>query len=73
MAESEPALTVAICTRNRRDSLLRALASLARQETRAAWDVLVVENASEDDTGAARTVTSSRRVSSFSCMFTVTV
>ena len=50
MAESEPALTVAICTRNRRDSLLRALASLARQETRAAWDVLVVENASEDDT-----------------------
>ena len=47
MAESEPALTVAICTRNRRDSLLRALASLAGQETSAAWDVLVVENASE--------------------------
>lgn len=53
MAESEPALTVAICTRNRRDSVLRALASLARQETRAAWDVLVVENASEDDTSTA--------------------
>jgi glycosyltransferase involved in cell wall biosynthesis len=53
MAESEPALTVAICTRNRRDSLLRALASLAGQETSAAWDVLVVENASEDDTSAA--------------------
>lgn len=53
MAESEPALTVAICTRNRRDSLLRLLASLARQETRAAWDVLVVANASEDDTESA--------------------
>jgi glucosyl-dolichyl phosphate glucuronosyltransferase len=50
MAESEPVLTVAICTRNRRDSLLRALASLARQRTRFAWDVLVVENASQDDT-----------------------
>jgi glycosyltransferase involved in cell wall biosynthesis len=55
MAESEPALTVVICTRNRRDSLLRALASLARQQTSAPWDVLVVENASEDDTRAAAT------------------
>jgi len=53
MAESLPALTVAICTRNRRDSLLRALASLAGQQSRAPWDVLVVENASEDDTRAA--------------------
>jgi GT2 family glycosyltransferase len=53
MAESEPALTVAICTRNRRDSLLRALASLAEQVARTPWDVLVVENASEDDTRAA--------------------
>src|SRR5262245_49138701 len=53
MPESEPTLTVAICTRNRRDALLRALASLARQETRATWDVLVVENASEDDTRSA--------------------
>jgi len=53
MAESEPALTVVICTRNRRDSTLRALSSLAAQETDAVWDVLVVENASEDDTGAA--------------------
>jgi GT2 family glycosyltransferase len=53
MAESEPALTVAICTRNRRDSLLRALASLAAQTARASWEALVVENASEDDTRAA--------------------
>jgi glycosyltransferase involved in cell wall biosynthesis len=53
MAESEPALTVAICTRNRRDVLLRALASLATQLAHVAWDVLVVENASEDDTRAA--------------------
>jgi GT2 family glycosyltransferase len=53
MAETELALTVAICTRNRRDALLRALSSLARQEAQAAWDVLVVENASEDDTRAA--------------------
>jgi glycosyltransferase involved in cell wall biosynthesis len=50
MAESQSALTVAICTRNRRDSLLRALASLAAQHANAAWDVLVVENASDDDT-----------------------
>jgi glycosyltransferase involved in cell wall biosynthesis len=50
MAESDPALTVAICTRNRRDVLLRALASLAAQRAHAAWDVLVVENASDDDT-----------------------
>jgi glycosyltransferase involved in cell wall biosynthesis len=50
MAESGPALTVAICTRNRREQLLRALASLAGQQTVAAWDVLVVENASDDDT-----------------------
>ncbi len=53
MAESEPALTVAICTRNRRDVLLRALASLAAQRAAVRWDVLVVENASEDDTRAA--------------------
>src|SRR5206468_3234707 len=53
MAESEPALTVAICTRNRRELLLRALASLAAQQARAAWDVLVVENASDDDTRTA--------------------
>jgi glycosyltransferase involved in cell wall biosynthesis len=53
MAESEPALTIAICTRNRRAELLRALASLAAQRARVAWDVLVVENASEDDSRAA--------------------
>jgi glucosyl-dolichyl phosphate glucuronosyltransferase len=53
MAESEPALTVAICTRNRRTELLRALASLAAQRTDVAWDVLVVENASEDDSRTA--------------------
>ncbi|HKA13779.1 MAG TPA: glycosyltransferase family A protein [Myxococcota bacterium] len=53
MAESEPALTVAICTRNRCEPLLRALASLAAQQARAAWEVLVVENASDDDTRSA--------------------
>jgi glycosyltransferase involved in cell wall biosynthesis len=46
-------LTVVICTRNRRDALLRALASLAAQRAPVPWDVLVVENASEDDTRAA--------------------
>jgi GT2 family glycosyltransferase len=48
-------LTIAICTRNRRDVLLRALASLAAQRADVPWDVLVVENASEDDTRAALT------------------
>jgi glycosyltransferase involved in cell wall biosynthesis len=53
MAKSESALTVAICTRNRRAWLLRALASVAEQRAHVAWDVLVVENASEDDTREA--------------------
>jgi len=55
MAKPETALTVAICTRNRRAWLLRALASVAEQRASVAWDVLVVENASEDDTRAAVT------------------
>jgi glycosyltransferase involved in cell wall biosynthesis len=50
MAESGFALTVAICTRDRRSSLLRALASLARQKSSADWDVLVIDNGSADDT-----------------------
>src|SRR5439155_2663849 len=53
MAEPDAALTIAICTRNRRDLVLRALASLAAQRARAAWDVLVVENAGSDDTREA--------------------
>ena len=53
MAESDPELTVAICTRNRRALVLRALASLATQDASVRWSVLVVDNASEDDTRAA--------------------
>ena len=45
-------ISVAICTRDRRDSLLRAVASLARPAC-ARWELLVVDNASRDDTRAA--------------------
>lgn len=53
MAESEPVLTVAICTRNRHESLLRALGSLAGQRGESTWEVLVVDNASQDGSGEA--------------------
>jgi glycosyltransferase involved in cell wall biosynthesis len=57
MAESEPALTVAICTRNRRESLLRALASVSEGSAgalaSAGWEVLVVDNGSDDGSADA--------------------
>lgn len=46
-------ITVAICTRNRAASLLLTLESLARQEWDGAWEVLVIDNASTDDTADA--------------------
>lgn len=61
-AKPEPELTVAICTRDRRESLLRAIASLAEPvapDARAGragwtgWELLVVDNASRDDTRSA--------------------
>jgi hypothetical protein len=45
-------VTVAVCTRNRARSLARMLASLAAMPPPdCAWEVLVVDNASSDDTG----------------------
>ncbi len=46
-------VTVAICSRNRRASLLETLESLAVQGCDAAWEVLVVDNGSRDGTGRA--------------------
>lgn len=46
-------LTVVLCTRNRRASLLQTLETLRAQVADAAWEVLVVDNGSEDGTGAA--------------------
>src|ERR1700674_3921541 len=47
-------ITVAICTRNRAGLLSKTLASLARAipPARAAWEVIIVDNASIDETGA---------------------
>ncbi len=45
-----PEFTVAVCTRNRSRSLSRTLESVARQEASVAWETLVVDNGSTDDT-----------------------
>ncbi|HIK61826.1 MAG TPA: glycosyltransferase family 2 protein, partial [Planctomycetes bacterium] len=47
---SPPSCTVAICTLNRRDDLEIALESLRGQEAGPDWDILVVDNGSEDAT-----------------------
>lgn len=46
-------ITIAICSCNRCDSLLETLATVALQQAPVAWDVLVVDNGSEDGTAAA--------------------
>jgi len=48
-----PRVTVAICTRDRRDDLVETLESLASQEAAVPWEVLVVDNASTDGTSEA--------------------
>ncbi len=45
-----PEFTVAVCTRNRRQSLSRTLDSIAEQRARASWEVVVVDNGSADGT-----------------------
>lgn len=45
-----PRATVAICTRNRRESLARCLDSLCKQRTNFEWEILVVDNGSTDGT-----------------------
>ena len=53
MTVVHPSLSVVICTHNRARDLETALESLAAQEgTRARWEVLVVDNASTDETRA---------------------
>ena len=47
-AASRVTLTVAICTRNRRESLLQAIRSIASQRSAVAWELLVVDNGSTD-------------------------
>lgn len=42
--------SLVICTRNRMHSLARTLATVATQQVREPWEVLVVDNGSEDDT-----------------------
>lgn len=50
-------LTVVICTYNRCESLLTTLDSLRGQRWSGDWEVLVVDNASDDDTAAALVAT----------------
>jgi glycosyltransferase involved in cell wall biosynthesis len=45
-----PEFTVAVCTRDRRESLSRTLDSIAEQQARASCEVLVVDNGSADGT-----------------------
>ena len=45
------AISVAVCTRNRARRLAGTLAAFERIRTRAAWELIVVDNASSDDTG----------------------
>ena len=45
-----PEFTVAVCTRNRRESLSTTLDSLAEQQARASWETLVIDNGSTDGT-----------------------
>jgi glycosyltransferase involved in cell wall biosynthesis len=52
MEKSEVELSVAICTRDRRESLLRCIASLTAP-AEARWELLVIDNASRDDTRSA--------------------
>ena len=50
---SSPQITVIICTRNRRESLMRTLETVREQEFEGAWEVIVVDNDSNDGTGQA--------------------
>src|SRR4051812_39247997 len=47
------AITVIICSRDRRESLLMTVESLRPQSCSEKWEVLVVDNASADDTALA--------------------
>jgi glycosyltransferase involved in cell wall biosynthesis len=49
-AVPRPEFTVAVPTRDRRESLSRTLDSLAEQQARASWEVVVVDNGSADGT-----------------------
>lgn len=54
MSDIEPAATVAICTRNRAASLARTLDSIvaAARDVDRPWELLIVDNGSQDDTPA---------------------
>jgi len=45
-----PIITVILCTRNREGVISNALASLVRQDFREAWELIVVDNGSTDQT-----------------------
>ncbi|MDX9768218.1 MAG: glycosyltransferase family 2 protein [Ectothiorhodospiraceae bacterium] len=50
---TDPLLTIAICTHDRADLVMNALASLGRQTDGSdAWQILVIDNACRDDTTA---------------------
>lgn len=45
-----PAITVAVCTRNRAELLRETLGAILRQRCRAPWELLVIDNGSTDGT-----------------------
>lgn len=50
MLSPDPLVTIVICTRNRGSRLHQVLEALARIESQIPWDVLMVDNASTDNT-----------------------
>lgn len=45
-----PAISIVICTRNRAESLGKALSALERVHSQLPWEAIIVDNASTDDT-----------------------
>jgi len=50
---TRPEITLVICSYNRRESLLETLETVAQQRCDVAWEVLVIDNNSDDGTTAA--------------------
>ena len=48
--EAEPKISVVVCTRNRVVQLVGALEAMSRMQFRSAWELIIVDNNSTDDT-----------------------
>jgi glycosyltransferase involved in cell wall biosynthesis len=52
VSQTQPEITLVICTKNRRESLLQTLETAAVQQCAVSWEVLVIDNAGTDGTPA---------------------